>query len=183
MEALIFFALLSSPDWHVRQAADLTKAQPASLAVLASLPDLEVRSKAVNEIERRRDWLRVRLDDVDSLPWISALPVDWPDRSNIMRTYNSGARGGTAWDCVGEWKSERIATKLYLQTLPPKDALRLLGKMPVGMWWGGPWKYLDNESGDASEEPACWITYIYALNEWGDPELKQVLVPKECWPK
>ena len=188
MEALILAFLLSSPDYSVRESVDLSKASTESVVFLSCHSDLEVRSRAVREIDRRSDWFASRLGHPANLPWISALPVAWPNRGQVASDWTWKARAKECdWEIQGEWKQERVATKLYLESLPRAEAEALLIRMPMGMHWQGSYAVHEwNADGacDTKTVDGCWIMLVPGeFDFWGEVRTESVRVPKECWPK
>ena len=94
MLTLLFAALLSSDDFATREAAERC-CPVAAAAQLAHSADAEVRLRAARVIERhqeasrqaRLEWLERELGVVGRPLWIDGLPLDYPERGQLITYY------------------------------------------------------------------------------------------------
>lgn len=139
----ILVAMLSSPDWSVRElGSNLLDASPKFIAVaLSQSDDLEVKYRAVKSLDSRRiEAIRRLIDANRPLPWIDALPPEWPSRKEIIDEFlgQTGSMSWT-WDNHPGWPRYRWAMELYLYTLPLSEVKQVLSVCPRDKYWNGTW--------------------------------------------
>ena len=151
----ILCAMLSSPDWSVREnATALLDASPDFVAhALAQSEDLEIRSRAVRSLDARRvAGIRRLLDANRPVPWIDALPPEWPSRREIIdefvRQTDDMLLSPDFYFQPG-WPKYRLAMQLYLYTLTVEEARKVLSVCPKYKYWNG----------------SCWVPWVSGVPE------------------
>ncbi len=134
-------SLLGSDSWQMREAAAdaLVRLGPAAvlhLELAAASPDPEIRSRAERLLlPWYRAWLEQTLAQLPLLPYIDALPRDWPGRAGIIGAYVfTEENEGTAEDATCPY---RTATAAWLRDqigcrMRPAQIAKLLPLMLSG---------------------------------------------------
>ena len=71
---------------------------------------------------------RGELLPVAELPYIDALPLDYPDRGKVIEKYRERAEKECE-PCGCDWWAWRAATRLYLRDQKQYDAAYMLGRL------------------------------------------------------
>lgn len=142
-EVALLMVLLASPDFSMREnVSHVLKDVPEHVLYLLTFsPDPECRWRATVALNGRQAQARWEyIQSQRPIPWIDALPPDYPDRCNIISEFLATTREQfpkvDVSDSGQTWPSYRIAMELYLQTLPLMEVKRILTVTPKNSYWG-----------------------------------------------
>ena len=138
-EITLLLALLCSPDWAVRERTSsyLDQYPTLVLTVLSMSDDPECSHRASTSLCVKLAKEKVAyINSHRPIPWIDALPLDYPDRNNIISEFLDTARD-FEFEHNNNWYNYRVAMELYLLTLPLEEVKQLLRATPKDRYWGG----------------------------------------------
>lgn len=138
----LLLALLSSPDWTLREnvGSHLQKCPDHVLRLCELSSDPEVKWRVSSILEQMRvQECKALIAASQPVPWIDALPPDYPNRAEVIQTFLQLARDMNIESTDGppHWKTYRFAMEVYLYTLPPEEVRKILAITPKDRWWGG----------------------------------------------
>ena len=138
-EVTLLLALLCSPDWSMRERTSsyLDQYPTVVLSILSMSDDPECSYRASASLRQRLAQEKVAyINSHKPIPWIDALPPDYPDRNNIISQYLDTVRD-FEFEHNNNWYNYRVAMELYLLTLPLEEVKHLLTVTPKDRYWGG----------------------------------------------
>lgn len=154
---LILISLLGSPDYRARDAAEdglVAMGEQALPHLLLGArwdgdPEIRLRCSRIIDLIRHSalDRLLARHHPV---PWIDALPLDYPDRESVISLYLGAATGH---DGGPDYPRYRDATRVFMRDrldagVGYAELWQLLGRMVerAKMWTGSGWSDLQPPS-------------------------------------
>lgn len=144
-QACILILLLGSPSFEAREQAQAALCEMGGFAlpyVQAHQrhpdPEIACRCSRVEEAIGAQ-WLADLIASSTRMPWIDALPLDHPNRKDLISHYLARSRKLIILPIQNPWPNWRLATALYLRDLPATEAEDLLERMPRDQYyaWSG----------------------------------------------
>lgn len=136
---------LGDDDYYTRESATLAleKLVLAEATAKTTLPAVRAATKDPDpEVARRAEgvigvYLNVRPTNYPAMPWIDSLPLDYPDRQEIIGKYLAYGRDVCGCGRAPDWHEYRVATVYFIRDLMGEglsraEAIQLLDRLVEG---------------------------------------------------